>query len=84
MNDKPLECQPILVDAKTASKLCGMGLSLWYQLCSTGRTPLPVKLNSKQLWDYRTLCLWSLHGCLSRDSAIWLNLLEKMRGGDHV
>ena len=81
MND---QLTPILVDARTASKLCGMGLSLWYQLCSTGQTPLPVKLNSKKLWSYELLRLWVNHGCPSRDSATWLQLLEKMRGGDHV
>jgi len=75
-DDKLLECHPILVDAKTASKLCGMGLSLWYELSSTGRTPQPVKLNSKKLWSYELLRLWGLNGCPSRDSTAWQKLLE--------
>jgi len=48
---------PVLIDAKTASKLCGVGLSLWYELSAAGQTPQPVKLNSKKLWVYELLRL---------------------------
>ena len=71
---------PVLVDAKTASKLCGVGLSLWYELSAAGRTPQPVKLNSKSLWPYDLLKLWVEHGCPSRESAEWQGVLTKKRG----
>jgi len=81
---KPPEVAPILVDSKTAARACGIGVSLWNSLSSAGRTPQPVKLNSKNLWSYSLLQLWAESGCKSRTSPEWLQLLEKMRGGDHV
>jgi predicted DNA-binding transcriptional regulator AlpA len=72
---------PVLVDAKTASRLCGVGLSLWYELSAAGRTPQSVKLNSKSLWPYGLLKLWAEHGCPSRESAEWQGVLAKTRGG---
>ncbi len=72
----PDNITPLLVDAKTASKLCSCGLSLWYSLNSTGAAPAPVKLNSKSLWPVELLRLWSLNGCPSRDSVEWQELLK--------
>ena len=68
---------PLLVPAKQASKLCGVGLSLFYELNSTGQIPQAVKLNSKSLWSYDLLKLWADNGCPSRDSAEW----QKIKGG---
>lgn len=77
--DKLLALQPILVDAKTASKLCACGLSLWYALDSKGGVPKPVRLNSKKLWSRRQLQLWADNGCPSRDSAAWQAILTQLR-----
>jgi hypothetical protein len=71
---------PLLVDAKTASKLCGVGLSLWYELSAAGRTPKPVKLHSKSLWAYDLLKVWAEHDCPNRESAEWQNVLAEIRG----
>ena len=67
----------VLLDAKTASKLCGVGLSLWYELSAAGRTPLSVNLNSKSLWSYDLLKLWAELGCPSRDSGECTLRLQK-------
>ena len=75
---------PVLVDAKTASKLCGVGLSLWYELSAAGRTPRSVKLNSKSLWSYDLLKLWAELGCPSRDSAEWQRVLASVRGREII
>jgi len=70
---------PIMVPAKVACRLCGVGLSLWYQLDAAGRTPQAVKLNTKRLWVYTQLVLWALHNCPSRDSEQWRKLLSEKR-----
>ncbi len=56
-DNKPEHLTPFLVSAKQASQLCGVGLSLWYELAATGQTPQAVKLNSKSLWSYDLLKL---------------------------
>ena len=68
---------PILLDAQTAAQVCGVGLTLWKELNSTGRCPQSVKLNSKTLWAVRHLELWAVNGCPSRDSAEWQQILER-------
>ena len=77
MLDKP-EITPILVDAKTAARICGCGLSLLYQLDSAGRLPQKIKLNSKSLWSYEQLRLWANMGCPSRDSQEWQAILRNL------
>ncbi len=68
---------PILLDAQTAAQVCGVGLTLWKELNSTGRCPQSVKLNSKTLWAVRHLELWAVNGCPSRDSVEWQQILER-------
>lgn len=80
--DTPINVPPILLRAKDAARLCGCGLSLWYQLDSTGQNPQPVTLNSLKLWPYEHLRAWADHGCPSRTSAEWLAVLAQIRNGD--
>lgn len=64
---------PLLVDAKTASRLCGVGLSLWYEMVSTGRIgPTPIEFNSKKLYSVSELGNWILHRCPPRDK--WVEI----------
>lgn len=72
-----LKVKPILLDARTAAQACGVGLTLWKELNSTGRCPQPVRLNSKTLWAVRHLELWALNSCPSRDSVEWQQILER-------
>ena len=71
------QIKPVLVNGKTASQLCGVGLTLWKELVTTGRTPQPIRLSSKKLFCVRQLELWALNGCPSRDSAEWQQILER-------
>lgn len=59
---------PLLVDAKTAARLCG-GISLrtWWSLHSAAKTPLPVRLNRRTLWRAGELADWCKAGCPTRD-----------------
>ena len=68
---------PILLRARDAARLCGCGLSFWYQLDSTGQNPQPVILNSLKLWSYEHLRAWARHGCPARTSAEWQEILVK-------
>lgn len=74
-----LDAAPILLRAKDAARVCGCGLSLWYALDATGQTPRPVALNSLKLWPVAHLRAWALHGCPSRDSAAWQDILTQLR-----
>ena len=71
---------PLLVDAKTASRLCGVGLSLWYEMVSTGRLgPLPILLTSKKkVWLRKELECWCDRRCPPRDE--WLQILKEQNG----
>jgi len=71
---------PLLVDAKTASRLCGVGLSLWYEMVSTGRIgPTPIEFNSKKLYSVSELGNWILHRCPSREK--WIEI-QKVADGN--
>lgn len=76
MKQSETQLIPFLIDARTAARLCGVGLSLWYELVATGQTPQAAKLNSKKLWSYNLLKLWADAGCPRRDSAEWQELLK--------
>jgi hypothetical protein len=75
--ETPENIKPVLLEAKRAAQACGVGLTLWHQLNATGRTPTPVKLNSKTLWSTHQLEIWALNGCPSRDSVEWQQILER-------
>ncbi|MHC4123031.1 MAG: hypothetical protein ACYSSI_05600 [Planctomycetota bacterium] len=81
MAAEPVKIKPVLVDSKTAASICGCGLTLWKQLNATGRTPEPIRLNSKVLISVRQLEIWAVNGCPSRNSERWQQILEKERNG---
>ena len=74
---KAKDLKSALMDAKTASRFCGVGLTLWKQLNITGRAPEPIHLNSKVFWSTRQLELWAITGCPSRDSETWQTIIKK-------
>lgn len=80
--ETPENIKPVLVEAKRAAQACGVGLTLWKELNSTGRCPQPVRLNSKTLWAVRHLELWAINGCPSRDSEKWKKILNKQNNVD--
>ncbi len=68
---------PILCGARDAAAMCGVGLSLWYQLNATGQCPMPSKLNSRTLWSCELLRLWAVSGCPHRESEVWQRILRE-------
>ena len=77
--ETPEKIKHVLVAARSAAQACGVGLTLWKQLTTTGRHPEPIRLRSKILWSTRQLELWALNGCPSRDSMEWQKILERER-----
>lgn len=57
----------LLVDAKTAARLCGLGKTCWYALHASGRVPMPIRLGRAVRWDRRELEAWASAGCPSRE-----------------
>jgi predicted DNA-binding transcriptional regulator AlpA len=74
---------PLLVDARAAARLCGIGRTLWLQLASAGRVPAPVRLGRRTLWNREELILWCNAKCPGRDR--WQAMVDsanrKPRGG---
>lgn len=60
---------PLLVPAKTAARLCGLGKTAWYALHASGRCPMPIRLGRAVRWDRRELEAWCAAGCPPRH--IW-------------
>ncbi len=55
--------QPLLVDVRQASRLCGLGRSAWYQLVRAGAAPAAHRLAGKDLWVVEELRTWTAAGC---------------------
>jgi predicted DNA-binding transcriptional regulator AlpA len=68
---------PLLVDALTASKLCGVSRAGWWALHSSGRCPLPVRLGRRTLWVAEELADWCKAGAPARDK--WQNIKKVVR-----
>ena len=58
---------PLLVDARTAAKLCGVSRATWWSMHSQGRVPLPVRIGRRTLWRTAELSDWTAAGCPPRD-----------------
>lgn len=64
-------CPPILLDARNAAAALGVGRTLFYRLCASGRIgPLPVKLGERALWARAEWEDWAMAGCPPREQ--WL------------
>jgi predicted DNA-binding transcriptional regulator AlpA len=62
------ECpEPLLLDARQAAALCGVGRATWYRMVSAGRCPAPVRLSRGCVrWSRETLIAWIRMGCPAR------------------
>jgi predicted DNA-binding transcriptional regulator AlpA len=50
--------EKLLLDAKEAAALCGIGRSYWLRLHSSGRVPLPLRLGRRTLWSRAEVTRW--------------------------
>lgn len=68
-NDAPSSVsayETLLLPAKEAARLCGLGLATWYRRVSAGQTPGPVRIGGAVRWRRRDLELWVSWGCPPR------------------
>lgn len=61
--------EPLLVGAKTAAPLCGVGVATWWRWLALDRIPNPVRVGGKTLWRRAELVAWVEAGCPCR--RIW-------------
>ena len=59
--------ESMLIDAKEAAGLCGVGRTTWLSLSSAGKTPASVRLGRRVLWRRDELKSWIAAGCPSRE-----------------
>ena len=59
--------EPLLLDARAAAALCGIGRSLWLELHASGRCPLPIRLGRRVVWRREELEAWVRAGCPARE-----------------
>ena len=64
----------VLIDAKEAAAMCGIGRSTWLRNVSAEKAPGPVTLGGRTLWRVQELLDWIAAGCPGR--AKW----EVMKG----
>lgn len=57
----------LLINAKEAARMCGVSISTWYNLVSSGRTPDSVRICRNVRWRRGDLEGWVAAGCPSRD-----------------
>jgi predicted DNA-binding transcriptional regulator AlpA len=55
----------LLVSAEMAA-LCSVSEASWWRLLASGKTPAPVKLQGRTLWDRAELATWVPSGCPPR------------------
>jgi len=71
-----LSSAPLLVDARDAARLLGIGRTLFLQLDNSGRLgPLGLKLGKRRLWSVEELRAWVQAGAPRRE--IWMKLKEE-------
>ena len=58
---------PVLIGAKEAARLCGVGRTTWFLLVSSGKAPAPVRLGRRVLWNRAELEAWIIAGCPVRE-----------------
>jgi excisionase family DNA binding protein len=63
---------PLLLDAKQAAALLGIGKTHLYALHSSGKIPLPVRLGRRTLWRAEELKSWISAGCPTRQK--WISM----------
>ena len=62
-----IELEPLMIDAKTASRMCGVSARTWATWISTGQAPPSIKINGRRLYRCDLLKFWVRENCPSLD-----------------
>jgi excisionase family DNA binding protein len=76
-NDVLQTSEAILLDAKHAAAMLGIGRAHLYALHSSGRLPLPIHLGRRTLWRADELKDWVKADCPPRQK--WLSMKNAKR-----
>jgi predicted DNA-binding transcriptional regulator AlpA len=60
---KLMRIEPLLLRAEQAAALCGLAVSTWYSLMSSGQLPPSIKLGKARLWRLDILKQWTELDC---------------------
>ena len=58
--------EPLLLDAREAAGLCGVGRTHWLTMSAEGLVPMPLHLGRRVLWRRAELERWVEAGCPPR------------------
>jgi predicted DNA-binding transcriptional regulator AlpA len=58
-----LPIESLLLRAEQAAALCGLSVSTWYALMTTGQVPPSIKLGKARLWRIDILRQWCQLNC---------------------
>jgi hypothetical protein len=61
-----LACEPLLVAAAGAARICGLSASGWRKLDRQGHVPRALAIGRRRMWSVATLRKWCDAGCPSR------------------
>ncbi len=63
----PRESDCLLLSAKEAARLCGIGERTWWTRNAAGAVPAPVRLGGATRWRRNEIEAWIEDGCPRRD-----------------
>lgn len=61
---------PILIDATTAARACGVSRTTWLSWDAAGINPAPIRIGGRVLWSVDHLRAWAAAGCPSREQMV--------------
>lgn len=65
----------LMINDRGAARLCGIGRTAWLSHVSAGKTPAPVRLGRRVLWNREEIEAWCKAGCPSREK--WESMKKK-------
>ena len=75
-----IESVPLLLSAKQATRLCGIGLRTWHTYRSSGKLPPSHKIAGRRIWKRRDVERWIEWDFPCLDRFIELSEMEKRNG----
>jgi predicted DNA-binding transcriptional regulator AlpA len=66
VEDVKIKPMALLIDARSAAVLAGVGVRTWHRLTSSGQNPAPIRIGGSVRWRRAEIESWILEGCPSR------------------
>lgn len=72
--------EPLLLQAKDAAALCGIGLRTWHTYRASGKLPPSYRIAGRRIWKRRDIERWIEWNFPCLDKFIELSNLENKKG----